>query len=81
MLMYRQYIGKASEIQWLRSLHQRSGGPHDEGPYGPPGQGPAAATDRLAALRRRQENFPKRIMHTNSASYYLDDEALDMNWY
>jgi hypothetical protein len=71
------FIGKASEIQWLRKLHQDDGQNDKEGPYGPPGPDQKAASERLAAFRRRQENHSSELMHTSKASYFLDDEPLD----
>jgi len=72
------FIGKSSEIQWLRQLQ-----PHDvstmEGPFGPPGETIEAANERIAALRQRQARSNRGFMHTNKASYYLDDELLELD--
>jgi hypothetical protein len=74
------FIGKASEIQWIRKLHMHGIDQKDDGPYGPPGQSIEAAAERLAALRRRQEKYPTTLMHTTKASFYLDDEEFDMDF-
>ncbi|KAF2034350.1 hypothetical protein EK21DRAFT_56709, partial [Setomelanomma holmii] len=74
------FIGKASEIQWLRKLHSRGVSEDHVGPYGPPGQNVEAAAERLTALRRRQEIYPNSaLMHTSKASFFLDDEVFEMD--
>jgi hypothetical protein len=73
------FIGKASEIQWLRKLHSRGVSEDHVGPYGPPGQSAEAAAERLTALRHRQEQYPSTLMHTNKASFFLDDEVFEMD--
>jgi hypothetical protein len=73
------FIGKASEIQWLRKLHSRGVSEDHVGPYGPPGQTAEAAAERLTALRHRQEKYPSTLMHTNKASFFLDDEVFEMD--
>jgi hypothetical protein len=72
------FFGKASEIQWIRKLHMHGIEHQHDGPYGPPGQNTEAAAERLAALRRRQEKYPKALMRTSKASFYLDDEDFDI---
>ncbi|KAH7078360.1 fungal-specific transcription factor domain-containing protein [Paraphoma chrysanthemicola] len=73
------FIGKASEIQWLRKLHSRGVSEDHTGPYGPPGQNAEAAAERLTALRHRQEKDPSTLMHTSKASFFLDDEVFEMD--
>lgn len=72
------FIGKASEIQWIRKLHMHGIEQSHDGPYGPPGQNTEAAAERLAALRRRQEKYPTSLMQTSKASFYLDDEEFNV---
>ncbi|KAI8937846.1 hypothetical protein NX059_005536 [Plenodomus lindquistii] len=74
------FIGKASEIQWLRKLHTEGGNDKNDGPYGPPGQDREAAAERLAALRHRQRVNPVPLMHTSKANYYLDEEPLETDF-
>ncbi|KAF2856860.1 hypothetical protein T440DRAFT_12250 [Plenodomus tracheiphilus IPT5] len=74
------FIGKASEIQWLRKLHTDGGNDKNDGPYGPPGQDREAAAERLAALRHRQRVNPVPLMHTSKANYYLDEEPLETDF-
>jgi len=74
------FIGKASEIQWLRKLHTEGGNDKEDGPYGPPGHDREAATERLAALRHRQRSNPVPLMHTSKANYYLDQEPLETDF-
>ncbi|KAJ4326003.1 hypothetical protein N0V94_000368 [Neodidymelliopsis sp. IMI 364377] len=72
------FIGKASEIQWLRKLHAHGSAKTSEGgPWGPPGDGNEAIDGRLAALRKRQHNHPSPLMERNRASFYLDDEIFE----
>ncbi|KAF2647339.1 hypothetical protein K491DRAFT_784785 [Lophiostoma macrostomum CBS 122681] len=77
------YIGKNSEIQWLRRLHLEVDHPTQtshmlEGPYGPPGRSSEADAERVSAAKRRQDkSIPMK--HTSSVSYYLDDETIEMD--
>lgn len=72
------FIGKASEVQWLRRLNaQHTNSDDSEGPYGPPGEDVKSVTERLSALERRQEKDPWPLMHTSKASFYLDDEPFE----
>jgi hypothetical protein len=71
------FVGKASEVQWVRGLDAHNHLNESEGPYGPPGEDVRSVSDRLSALRRRQEKDPWPMMHTSKASFYLDDEALE----
>lgn len=71
------FIGKASEIQWLRKLHTEGGNDKEDGPYGPPGHDRESATERLAALRHRQRINPVPLIRTSKANYYLDQEPLE----
>ncbi|KAK7188591.1 fungal specific transcription factor domain-containing protein [Paraphaeosphaeria sporulosa] len=77
------YIGKNSEVQWLRRLHREadgtSSGHHDHGPYGPPGSSAQAHEQRIAAMHQRQNKNPLPLMDTRSCSFYLDEEPLDMD--
>jgi hypothetical protein len=73
------FIGKASEIQWLRKLHSHDTIDMHDGPYGPPGQSAEAVAERLAALRHRQGQQATTLVHTNKTSFYLDDELFEMD--
>lgn len=77
------YIGKNSEVQWLRRLHREadgtSSGHHDHGPYGPPGSSAQAHEERIDAMHQRQNKNPLPLMDTRSCSFYLDEEPLDMD--
>lgn len=79
-VLYERFIGKASEIQWLRKLHTDGGNDKYAGPYGPPGHDSEAVNDRLAALRHRQKMNPSPLMHTSKVSFYLDDEILETDF-
>lgn len=73
------FIGKASEIQWLRKLHSHENVDSYDGPYGPPGQSAEAVAERLTALKRRQEQQHSTLMHTNKASFFLDDQLFELD--
>ena len=71
------FIGKASEIQWLRRLHGVStSDPSEGGPWGPPGDD-EAVDSRLAALRERHDGQPALVMQTSEANFYLDDKTFE----
>jgi hypothetical protein len=79
------YLGKNSSVQWLRRIHHEADKPsgdssRNEGPYGPPGKGAEATALRAEALKQRQKNNPLPLLHTSSCSFYLDDEAVDMDF-
>ncbi|KAL5382878.1 hypothetical protein PMIN03_012016 [Paraphaeosphaeria minitans] len=77
------YMGKNSEVQWLRRLHREADAPspghHDYGPYGPPGSSAQAHDERIDAMHQRQNKNPLPLMDTRSCSFYLDDEPLEMD--
>lgn len=76
------FIGKASEIQWMRKLHgddpaNTHGG---EGPWGPPGDDEEATNGRLEAHRRRHSSHTTApLVPTNRVSFYLDDEIFNLD--
>lgn len=71
------FVGKASEVQWLRRVDAQKNPNQPEGPYGPPGEDVKSVSDRLSALRHRQKKDPWPVMHTSKASFYLDDEPFN----
>jgi hypothetical protein len=77
------YVGKNSEVQWLRRLYREadapSSSPYDYGPFGPPGSSADAHDERIDAMRKRQLKDPRPLMDTRSCSFYLDDEPMDMD--
>ncbi|KAF2109257.1 fungal-specific transcription factor domain-containing protein [Lophiotrema nucula] len=78
------YIGKNSEIQWLRRLNHEvdfPGQPGEtrEGPYGPPGKSVEARHERLAATKERHAKRTP-LINSSSMSYYLDDENVEMDF-
>ncbi|KAJ4357566.1 uncharacterized protein N0V89_002142 [Didymosphaeria variabile] len=75
------YIGKNSEVQWLKKLHQEADAvrPGAQGPYGPPGNSAQAHDERIDALHERQRKNPRLPMESSSCSFYLDREPLDMD--
>ncbi|KAF2643292.1 hypothetical protein P280DRAFT_422007 [Massarina eburnea CBS 473.64] len=79
------YVGKNSEVQWLRQLHyETDAGSHDpsasQGPYGPPGTSDRASEERAEALRQRQTHNSTYQQHTSMFNFNLDDEAVDMDF-
>ncbi|KAF2867970.1 fungal-specific transcription factor domain-containing protein [Massariosphaeria phaeospora] len=80
------FMGKNSEVQWLRHVHyaadqKNASSPRErsEGPYGPPGKSTEAATARVDAMKRRQDKTGP-LMHTSSCSFYMDDEDVRMDF-
>lgn len=73
------FVGRASEVQWLRKLHETAiSTPSEGGPRGPPGDDYVAINDRLTALRERRDGRPTPpLMPASKASFYLDDEVLE----
>jgi len=74
------FIGKASEIQWLRNLHIHGDGQGHQGPYGPPGHSNQAVADQSTALRSQQQGRSPNPIRTSKASFYLDHEAVDIDY-
>ncbi|KAH7108881.1 fungal-specific transcription factor domain-containing protein [Dendryphion nanum] len=78
------FIGKSSELQWLRRLRQdaeRSKGASSglKGPYGPPGDSTEAAQRRTEALRKRQQHDSSIRMRTSASTFYLDNDNIDVS--
>lgn len=75
------FVGKASEVEWFRKLHTHP--PHAREKADTceaPGQHAETSTERSAASRPRQAGAPSpSLMHTKSASFYLDDEWLEVD--
>ncbi|KAF1969363.1 hypothetical protein BU23DRAFT_477342 [Bimuria novae-zelandiae CBS 107.79] len=82
------FVGKGSELQWIRRLQRQLGYPEgaltgSEGPYGPPGDNSEAALQRMKAMQTRQElqerdfNAP---LPTSTSSFYLDDDDVDVDY-
>ncbi|KAF2022094.1 hypothetical protein BU24DRAFT_417747 [Aaosphaeria arxii CBS 175.79] len=77
------FVGKTSDIQWLRRLdHETKHGPRDtsSGPYGPPGSSHRASLERVKAMKKRKEKDPDPKADTSSLSYYLDDQPFDLDY-
>lgn len=73
------FVGKASEVQWLRKLHDANTyDPSGGGPWGPPGVDEEAVDGRLAAHReRRNSHRASPLIPASKASFYLDDKLFD----
>jgi hypothetical protein len=76
------FVGKASELQWLRRLRHEVARPGEvsEGPYGPPGDNPEAAAQRLQTMEARQRRDPAGPPPTSTSSFYLDNEDIEINF-
>ncbi|KAF1951687.1 hypothetical protein CC80DRAFT_191676 [Byssothecium circinans] len=80
------YVGKNSEVQWLRQLNHEAvtaashGKDVYRGPYGPPGSNARAWADREAALRQRQMQDPVPQVPTSNFNFNLDGETIDMDF-
>ncbi|KAH7126817.1 fungal-specific transcription factor domain-containing protein [Dendryphion nanum] len=80
------FMGKNSEVQWLRRLARNTEEdvsglqPRPSGPYGPPGVSAEAFARRGEALRRRQEKDTTILINTSTLSFYLDDEKVELDF-
>ncbi|KAH6620058.1 fungal-specific transcription factor domain-containing protein [Boeremia exigua] len=71
------FIGKASEIQWLRSLHSVDSSNTDECFWGTPGD-EEAVDGRLEVHRRRHSNQAMSpLMPSSKVNFYLNDETFE----
>lgn len=78
------FVGKSSEVQWMRRLQQDTEGPdeaasHLEGPYGPPGDSAEAARQRTEAWTQRQQQDSSARAQTNASTFYLDSNDTEVN--
>ncbi|PVH92976.1 hypothetical protein DM02DRAFT_619579 [Periconia macrospinosa] len=78
------FLGKNSEIQWLRQMDHETKAAHQGGlvnkPYGPPGDSVEASNQRAEALKERQNQDQFQSLQTSNFSFYLDDENVDMDF-
>jgi hypothetical protein len=79
------FVGKSSEVQWLRRLQyeaQRPDGASTEfgGPYGPPGDNPEAAEQRVEAVSKRMGKKSGQIIKTSSSNFYLDTDDIELDY-
>ena len=80
------FIGKNSEIQWLRRLRlQIDRGDDDDSrprmPYGPPGDTDEAVALRIDASRKRRDSQPlDSVEHIAGSTYYLDNESIQIDF-
>lgn len=76
------FIGKNSDVQWLRRLKQQAEQDSDEdaradSPYGPPGTSDAAASARVQSKReRRNSHQGGEKDNTSAATYHLDFDSV-----
>jgi len=78
------FVGKSSELQWLRSLRQSTDRPREasfefEGPYGPPGDTAEASLRRTEALQRRRQQDSTVRVPTSASTFYLDNNRIDVD--
>lgn len=76
------YIGKSSEVQWLRRLQQEAerrevtpSTPSSQ--YGPPGSSSESTKLRIEALKQRQHEKPN--VPTSASTFYLDGEGVEVD--
>lgn len=76
------YLGKNSEVQWLKTLHYEAENkdPNAQVPYGPSGNSEEAHRQRLDAMHERHEKSSFPPMDTSSCSFYLDEEPLHIDF-
>jgi hypothetical protein len=72
--MARGFSRRLSDTDWHRRLPVN----HVGEVVGPSGQNDEAATERLN-LRRRRATAPSSLIRTNKASFFLDDEKVEMD--
>jgi hypothetical protein len=68
------FSGRASDIDWHRKLHTNRIGEVGR----PSGQNDEAAIERLN-IRRRRATTPSSFVRTNKASFFLDDEIVNLD--
>jgi hypothetical protein len=80
------YMGRNSQVQWLRALETNIEHPEGESsdmPYGPPGAEEDAFNQRAKALRGRQHHSDKRQPSDNDQFlgyyFYLDKSNIDID--
>ena len=80
------YVGRNSQVQWLRSLETKIEHPERESsdlPYGPPGAEGDAFNQRAKALRGRQQHGDNRQSPDNDQFvgyyFYLDKSNIDID--
>ncbi|RAR10623.1 fungal specific transcription factor domain-containing protein [Stemphylium lycopersici] len=79
------YMGRNSQVQWLRALEgkveQPEGEPHNM-PYGPPGTSADAFNQRAEALHERQLKLARSQSHQEPSTgyyFYLDATNIDVD--
>lgn len=77
------YVGRNSEVQWLRSLQReidRPGGEPSDLPHGPPGGSSSAIAQRTEALHERQRANRAIPSHpVNESTFYLDTDSIELD--
>ena len=77
------YVGKNSDIQWLRSV-QRQAERTEAEPYGlsngPAGMSESAVGESSKARHERRELFRREsILHSADSTFYLDDDDIEVD--
>jgi hypothetical protein len=73
------YMGRNSQVQWMRTLHRKLKQSEDEPddlPYAPPGQRQTAVDKRAHALHQRQDRSDSKLPLAE-CYFYLDKEDID----
>ncbi|CAI6338157.1 unnamed protein product [Periconia digitata] len=78
------FVGKSSEVRWLRRLQQDTERLNEntsqlEGPYGPPGDSAEAALQRTDAWTQRQRQDSSVRAQTSASTFYLDSNDTEVN--
>jgi hypothetical protein len=79
------FMGRNSQVQWLRALEVRVKDPEDEPsnmPTGPPGPSADAFNQRAKALHERQENTEQKSAeqgYFTDFNFYLDKTDIDID--
>lgn len=79
------FVGKSSELQWLRRLrqdveHRGAVLSRESGLYGPPGTDTEASSRRLEALRQRQRSNSNARIPLSSSTFHLEDQGVVIDY-
>ena len=79
------FVGKSSEIHWLRRLQNQLERPEgalsgSDGPYGPPGDSSEATLQRMEALNKRQQRDLRMSFPANTSTFYLDNDDVEVDY-
>ncbi|KAF2187211.1 hypothetical protein K469DRAFT_738344 [Zopfia rhizophila CBS 207.26] len=79
------YVGKSSELQWLRRLQHEMERPEGalsrfDSLYGPPGDSPETTSRRMEAFKRRQQQNTSPPIQISTSTFYLDNHSIEVDY-